>query len=97
MFGLPDPLADILGNKLEKNIAKTLLSATYSASITGLWSSKQSRLAQWLGIGQADRDVATSIYLSLQPMVESGDIVLTVPRELLDPNNLARFQSELKE
>lgn len=96
MFALPDPLADILGNKLERHIAKTLLSSTYSASITALWSSKQSRLTQWLGLGQVERDVATATYLSLQPMVESGDLVLTVPKDLLASGNLSRFQTEEK-
>lgn len=96
MFGIPDPLSDILANKLEKELAKTLLSTTYSSTITALWSGGSSKLAAWLGLNRAERDAATSMYLSLQPMVEKGDLVLTVPKDLLAADNLARFQTELK-
>ncbi len=89
LFGLPDPLADVLNEHVEKEIAKTLLSAAYSQAISGLWSSK---VAKWLGL----RDMATSTYLSLLPMVESGDLILTVPKSLLNPDNLAKFQTIAK-
>jgi hypothetical protein len=96
MFGIPDPLSDILANKMEKEIVKVVMSTAYSASISGMWSTGGGKLAQWLGVGQGERDAATATYLSLQPMVERGDLVLTVPKEMLEPNNLARFQTEEK-
>lgn len=96
MFGLPDFFGDLLAHGLEKEVWKDIASAAFSGYISGLWAGKQSKVSAILGLGQAERDIATSTWLALQPMVERGELVLTVPKELLDPDNLARFQTQEK-
>lgn len=101
LFGLPSPASIFeawANGKLERETAITLLSTGYSALVASLWTSgNKSRLAKWLGIGSAERDAATAIYLSLQPAIVARNLnALSVPKGLLDPNNLARFQTEDK-
>jgi len=67
------------------------MSALYSAQITLLWETGRRKL--W-GQGQALQRTATSIYLTLSTLERKGLIVLTIPKDLLDPNNLSLFQTE---
>lgn len=82
---------------LERDIANALVSASLSAAITGMWRSGSAKWADWTGEGQALKDAATVMYLTLEQQLKPGFLTLTVPKEILDPNNLARFQTEYKE
>ncbi|SRR6266568_1597632 len=81
---------------LERNVANAFVSAAASAWITGTWRSGASKWAQWLGEGKALQDAAISAYLTLQLLETKDFLVLTVPKEMLDPDVLSKFQSERK-
>lgn len=101
LFNFPDPVSIFESAKnagLERRVAMLLVSAAASATIAGMWRSGSAKWADWTGEGQALKDSATVMYLSLREiLVEGLPIVLTVPHDLLDANNLARFQTEFKE
>jgi hypothetical protein len=100
LFTIPDPVSMFESAKnagLERDIATALVSASVSAAITGMWRSGSSKWADWTGEGQALKDAATVMYLTLKQELKPGFLVLTVPEDLLDPNNLSRFETELKE
>jgi hypothetical protein len=80
----------------EREAFNAAMSAAYSSYITALWSEGDSKLFSSFGAGQGLKDAATAAYLSLQALEEKGFLVLTVPQALLDPNNLARFQTSYK-
>ena len=93
LLDFPNPVAwfeAAATGKLERDVVKIALSSLYSSQITFMWSEGNKKL--W-GFGQGLRDTATSLYLSLQPMVEKGDLDLTVPTEMLNADNLSRFQT----
>jgi len=99
LFNLPDPVSMYQGAKmagLERKEVDALVSATYSAIITSMWASGDAKWAIWSGEGQGLKDAATSMYLTLSTMESKNFLTLTVPQKLLDPNNLARFQTEYK-
>ena len=76
----------------ERAAFTAIQSAAYSSYISGLWSEGS---AKWLGsTGQGLKDAATACYLSLRVLEEKGLLVLTIPKDLLDANNLSRFQTE---
>ena len=79
---------------LEREAANSFVSMAYSAQITFLWRSGSSKWATWMGEGQAMKDAATAMYLTLSQQETKGFLTLTVPKDLLDPDNLAKFQSE---
>lgn len=91
----PDFLSDALMAKLERDVINSLLSAAYSSYISGLWRSGSAKWATFTGEGQALKDMATATYLSLR-MLSAKGIALTVPQDLLEADNLGRFQSEEK-
>lgn len=100
LFNIPDPVGIYESAKnagLERDVVKALVGASYSAIIAAMWSSGSAKWASWIGAGQALKDAATGMFLSLQPQVEKGLLVLTVPKDLLDPANTSRFQTEFKE
>src|SRR5215472_17912959 len=100
IFEIPDPVSMYESAKnagLERDAANALISATVSAAIAGMWRSGSSAWANWIGEGQALRDSATVMYLTLSEQLKPGFLTLTVPKDLLDPNNLSRFQSEKME
>jgi hypothetical protein len=79
---------------LERDEVNAFVSMAYSAQISFLWRSGSSKWAQWIGEGKALQDTATAIYLTLAGLEKKGFLRLTVPQDLLDPNNLSKFQSE---
>jgi hypothetical protein len=81
---------------LERRAANAAMSAACSSYIAGLWSEGASKWFTWSGTGQGLKDAATAAYLSLRELEAKGFLTLTVPRDLLDANNLARFQTEYK-
>jgi hypothetical protein len=100
IFQIPDPVSMFESAKnagLEREIASALVSASLSATIAGMWRSGSAKWADWTGEGQALKDAATVMYLTLEQQLKPGFLVLTVPKDLLDANNLSRFQTELKE
>lgn len=94
LFSFPDPISDLAASKLEKEVVNSLVSAAYSSWITFMWTSGQAKWADWTGEGQAMKNAATSAYLSLRDLEKKGFLTLTVPTDLMDPDNLAKFQTE---
>jgi hypothetical protein len=79
---------------IEREAANAFMSAAYSSWITGMWVSGSSKWANWFGEGQALKDAATVAYLTLSSLEAKNFLTLTVPKDLLDANNLSRFQQE---
>lgn len=94
LLDFPNPIAWYEGAKnagLQRQEIDAFVSALYSAQITFLW---QSGKKSWWGEGKAMQDAATAQYLTLTRLETKGFLTLTVPKDLLDPDNLARFQTE---
>jgi len=62
-----------------------------------MWREGSSKWAVLTGAGQGMKDAATAMYLSLRELEDKNFLVLTVPQDLLEANNLSKFQTELKE
>lgn len=100
LFSIPDPVSMFESAKnagLERETANAFVSATLSATISGMWRSGSAKWADWTGEGQALKDAATAMYLSLSELEAKNFLTLTVPVDLRDPDNLSRFQTESKE
>jgi|SRR5579862_4606791 len=99
LFSIPDPVSMFESAKnagLEREVANAFVSATLSASISGMWRSGSAKWADWTGEGQALKDAATAMYLTLSEQLKPGFLALTVPKDLLNADNLSRFQTEFK-
>jgi hypothetical protein len=99
LIDFPDPVSMFEGAataKLEREVVNSVMSAAYSAWISFVWRSGAAKWADWTGEGQAMKDAATSMYLSLRNLEDKKFLTLTGPQDLLDSNNLARFQTEEK-
>jgi hypothetical protein len=99
LIDFPDPVSMFEGAKtagLEREVINSLMSAAYSAWITFMWRSGAAKWADFTGEAQALKDAATCAYLSLRELEQKKFLTLTVPKDLLDPNNLSRFQTEEK-
>jgi len=79
---------------LERDEINAFVSMFYSAQISFLWRSGSSKWAQWIGEGKALQDAATAMYLSLSALAKKGFLTLTVPQDLLEADNLSKFQTE---
>ena len=82
---------------LERETANAFLSMLYSAQICFLWRSGSAKWATFTGEGQALKDAATAMYLSLQALEKKNFLVLTVPQDLLAADNLSKFETSYKE
>ncbi len=82
---------------IERTVAEALVSVAISDYITGLWAQGTTKLFNWFGEGQAAKDMATACYLSVTRNDQLKWLVLTVPQDLPEANNLARFQTQLQE
>jgi hypothetical protein len=99
LITIPDPVSMFEGAKtagLEREIVNSLISAAYSAWISFMWRSGSAKWAVWTGEGQGMKDAATAMYLSLRDLEKKNFLCLTVPKDLLDADNLAKFQTEEK-
>jgi len=99
LFQIPDPVSIFESAKnsgLGREIINSFVSATYSAWISAMWRSGSSKWAVWTGEGQGMKDAATAMYLSLRELEQKGFLTLTVPKDLLDADNLSKFQTEEK-
>ena len=98
-IGIPDPVSMMeaaANGKLERELVNSLVSSSYSALISFLWRSGSSKWAIWTGEGQGMKDAATALYLSLRELEQKQFLTLTVPKDLLDADNLSKFQTEEK-
>lgn len=96
LFDIPDPVSWYEGAKqsqLERAEIDALASAFYSGWLSFIWRLGAKTL---FGLGPALRDMATAQYLTLQKKESVNFLTLTVPQDMLDANNLARFQTEWK-
>lgn len=99
LVDFPDPGAifnSFKNGSMERETFNSLLSAMYSSYISAMWAEGAGKWAILSGAGQGLKDAATATYISLRALEKKGFLVLTVPKDLLDPNNLARFQTEEK-
>jgi len=99
LFEIPDPVSMFESAKnagLERDVCEALVSVAISDYITGLWAQGGAKLFGWFGEGQAAKDMATACYLSVTRNNSLKWLVLTVPQDLLAPNNLSRFQTQEK-
>jgi hypothetical protein len=99
LIDFPDPVSMFEGAKtagLEREVVNSVMSAAYSAWISFVWRSGAAKWADWTGEGQAMKDAATAMYLSLRDLEVKKFLTLTVPKDLLDADNLSRFQTEEK-
>jgi hypothetical protein len=98
-LNLPDPVSMLeaaANGKLEREIVNSIASAAYSAWISAMWRSGSAKWALFAGEGQALKDAATAVYLSLRDLEQKNFLVLTVPKDLTDPDNLNRFITQEK-
>jgi hypothetical protein len=96
LLEFPNPVSWYEGAKnagLERDELNAFVSMLYSAQITFLWRSGSSKWAQWLGEGRALQDAATAMYLALEKLQKKNFLALTVPTDLLEADNLSRFQT----
>lgn len=99
LIDFPDPVSMFEGAKnasLEREVVNSIISGAYSAWISAMWRSGSAKWVQITGEGQALKDAATAMYLSLRELEKKGFLSLTVPKDLLDADNLSRFQTEEK-
>jgi hypothetical protein len=99
LVDFPDPVSMFEGAKtagLEREVINALMSAAYSAWITFLWETGDAKWIDWAGEGQALKKAATTAYLSLAALQEKKFLTLTVPKDLLDADNLSQFQTQEK-
>lgn len=99
LLEFPNPIGWFEGVKDEdqkRDLINAAASALYSAWITFMWTSGKaaSRWKLFSSEGPALQATATSMFLSLQELQKRGFLTLTVPKELLEANNLAAFQTQ---
>lgn len=82
----------IADGSLRRTEIRKGLSALYSAQITELW--ELGKRLPW-GFGKAQQRTATALYLSVSANLGDG-LTLTVPKDLLDADNLAQFETIAK-
>ena len=92
--GPVDAILHVGDDKLKQLAIKAALSAGYSGVITFQFETGRKKL--W-GEGLALQRTARAIYLSLQPMADAGLLDLSVPQDLFDSDEMARFNSRFAE
>ena len=97
LIDFPDPVSMFEGAKtanLERQVVNSVMSAMYSSWISFVWRSGSAKWADWTGEGQAMKDAATAMYLSLRELEAKNFLSLTVPADMLKPENISKFQTE---
>src|ERR1700684_3771 len=97
LLTIPDPVSMYESAKnagLEREAANSFVSAFYSSGIAFVWRSGSSKWALWAGEGQAMKDAAVSMYLTLSRLETKGFLTLTVPSDMLDADVISKFQTE---
>lgn len=81
----------------KRALINATMSALYSAQITMLWETGKAAEGKWWGSeGPAFKRTATAMFLTLRVLEQKNLIALTVPQDLLDADNLSKFQTERK-
>jgi hypothetical protein len=80
---------------LERDTANAFLSMLYSAQITFLWRSGSAKWATFTGEGQALKDAATAMYLSLQSLEKKNFLTLTVPDRTCSRPTISHASNQL--
>lgn len=76
---------------MQREEVNALVSALYSAQITFLWESGK---RSWWGEGKAIQRAAVAQYLTLTRLESKNFLTLTVPKDMLDADLLAQFETE---
>lgn len=96
LFSLPDPVSmfeSAVNGKLEREAANAFASSALSGWLAFVWRLGARNL---LGLGPALRDMATAQYLTLRQGETKNFLTLSVPKDMLDPDNLSKFETEWK-
>jgi len=96
LIDFPDPISMFEGAataKLEREVINSFVSAAYSTWITSMWRSGDAKWATFTGEGQALKDAATAMYLSLTDLQAKNFLSLTVPTDMLTADNLSKFET----
>lgn len=99
LLQFPDVVGMFQGAKtagLERDEINAFASAAYSAWLSFLWRSGNSKWGKWTGEGPALQDAATAQYLCLEVLQKKGFLVLAVPSDMLEAANVSRFQVSYK-
>jgi hypothetical protein len=94
LIDIPDPISIFESAKtsgLERQAANAFVSSAFSGYISFLWTLGKKTL---FGLGPALQDMATAQYLTLSKMETKGFLTLSVPSDMLTPENVSRFQTE---
>lgn len=94
LLEFPNPVSWITAAKdddQKREMLNAMMSMFCSAQITLLWETGKRKL--W-GEGPALQKTATSMYLCLRELEKKGFLTLTVPSDMLEADNLSKFQSE---
>jgi hypothetical protein len=94
MFDLPNPVGMYEQAKnagLEREIVEDILGQMYSDYITTRWTMKNIPI---LGPGLSAGAYATYVSLKNGKLYTEGKLRLTVPQDMLNPDILAKFQTE---
>jgi len=97
LLDFPNPVGwfeSVKDEDQKRDIINAVLSATYSAWIAFVWRSGSSKIAQWFGEGQALQDSAIAMYLTLRTLEKKNLLTLTLPKDMLNPDLLSKFQTE---
>lgn len=96
LLEFPNPVSWYESGKnagLQRDEINALVSAAYSSWITFTWRSGNSKWAAWLGEGKALQDAATAMFLSLRELQKKNFLTLTVPTDMLEADNLSKFET----
>jgi hypothetical protein len=94
LFNIPDPVSmfeTALNGKLEREAENSLMSCMYSGVLSFFWRLGSAGIK--FGLGPALQDMATAQYLSLTNLEAKNFLTLTVPKDMLDADNLAKFET----
>jgi hypothetical protein len=98
LLEFPNPvdwIAGIRDDDQKRALINATMSALYSAQITMLWETGKAAQGHWWSSeGPALMRTATAMYLTLRVLEQKNLIVLTVPTDLMDADNLSKFQTE---
>ena len=94
LFDIPDPMSwyqEAKNGSLERAEEDAFVSGFYSGLLSFLW---RFGVKNWLGLGPALQDAATALYLTLSEKESKNFLTLTVPKDMLNADNLSHFQTE---
>lgn len=96
LIDFPDPISMFEGAataKLEREVVNSLVSSQLSSWISLLWTFGKKNL---FGLGAALQAMATSQYLALLSLEKKNFLTLTVPKDMLNADNLASYETSFQ-